>query len=90
MAGAHIEEVGAEQILLTAVTDLHLSYSDKVLVFADVVREAFVTKGVDFASDNKTVCPNFNEHSLNIRFFKMEFAQNLKILCFFAAKEYFI
>lgn len=58
MAGADVQEVCTEQVLFGSIADAYLSHSNEVLIFADVVRKAFVTKGVDFASDNKTVCPN--------------------------------
>jgi len=58
MSGTHVQEVSAEQVLFSAVTDLNLSHRNKVLIFADVVRKAFVTESVDFACDDKTVGPN--------------------------------
>lgn len=67
MAGAHVKEVSTEQILFATVADADLGHGDKVLVFTDIIRKAFVTKGVDFAGDNKTVSPNFYEHSSNIK-----------------------
>lgn len=68
MAGAHIEEVSTEQVLFATVTDANLSHSDKILVFTDIIRKAFVTQGVDFAGNDKTVSPNFYEHGINIKF----------------------
>ena len=57
MAGAHVEEVRTEQVLVVPVADLHLGHRDKVLVLADIVGKAFVTERVDLARDNKAVCP---------------------------------
>lgn len=59
MPGTHVEEVGTEQVLFGSVAYLDLGNGNKVLVFANVVRKAFVTQGVDFACNDKTVCPNF-------------------------------
>ena len=59
MAGAHVQEVRTEQVLFTPVTHAHLRDGNKVLVFTDVVRETFVAERVDFARDDKAVCPNF-------------------------------
>ena len=81
MAGAHVQEVGTEQVLFGLVADLHLGHGDKVLVLADIVGKAFVTEGVDFAGDDKTVCPDFYEHTLNITIFSNE----SKKKCFFVA-----
>lgn len=71
MVGTHVQEVGTEQVLLGTVANLHLGHGNEVLVFADVVGKAFVTESVDFASNNETVCPDFNEHDLNIRHFQI-------------------
>lgn len=60
MARAHVEEVSTEQVLFGTVTDGNLGNCDKVLVFADIVRKAFVAKGVDFTRNHKIICPNFN------------------------------
>jgi len=59
VTSADVEEVRSEQILLISVANAHLSHSDKVLVLTDVVREAFVTQRVDFARNDKIVCPHF-------------------------------
>lgn len=60
MAGAHVQEVGTEQVMFVLVAHLHLSHGNKVLVFANVVGKAFIAEGVNFTRDNKTVGPNFN------------------------------
>ena len=90
MASTYIQKVRAEQVLLGTVTDLHLSYSDEVLIFANVIRKAFVTKGVDFASNDKTICPNFYEHITNIKIFPNWKKIKTKFFTFFDRKEYFI
>ena len=69
MPRAHVEEVRTEEVLLVPVAHLHLSHGNEVLVFADIVGKAFVAERIDFTGNNKTVCPNFYEHSLNIKFF---------------------
>lgn len=68
MTGTYIQKMRTEQVLLTAVADADLRHSNEVLIFANVVGKAFVTKSVDFACDDKAVCPNFYEHALNIKF----------------------
>ena len=59
MAGAHVQEVRTEQVLFTPVTHAHLRDGNKVLVFADIVRETFVAECIDFTRDDKAVSPNF-------------------------------
>ena len=59
MAGAHVQEVRTEQILFALVAHAHLRNGNKVLVFADVVRETFIAECIDFARDDKAVGPNF-------------------------------
>lgn len=56
---ADIEEMRTEQILLVPVTDAHLSHRDEVLVFTDIVRQAFVTQRVNLARNDKIICPHF-------------------------------
>lgn len=69
MTGTHIQKVSTEQVLFSSVADLYLGNGDKVLVFANIICKAFVTKSVDFASNDKTIGPNLNEHISNIKFF---------------------
>lgn len=69
MTRAHIQEVCSEKVLFGTVTNLYLSHGNKILIFADIIRKAFVTKSVDFTGNNKTVCPNLYEHVLNIKIF---------------------
>ena len=59
MSRTHVQEVRTEQVLFTSVAHAHLRYGNKVLVFTDVVREAFVAERIDFARDDKAVGPNF-------------------------------
>ena len=59
MIGADVEEVRTEQVLLIPVANAHLRHRNKVLVLTDVVREAFVTQRVDFACNDKIICPHF-------------------------------
>ena len=60
MAGAHVQEVRTEQILFALVAHAHLRDGNKVLVFADIVREALIAERIDFTGNNKAVGPNFN------------------------------
>ena len=59
MARAHVQEVSPEQILFAPIANTHLRNGDKILIFADVVRETFIAERIDFARDNKAVGPNF-------------------------------
>ncbi len=59
MTGADVEEVRTEQVLLIPVANAYLRHRNKVLVFTDIVREAFVTQRVDFARNDKIICPHF-------------------------------
>ena len=58
MAGAYVKEVRAEEVLFALVAYLHLRDGNEFLIFTDVVRETFVAKRIDFASDDKAICPN--------------------------------
>ena len=59
MTGAHVKEVSTEQVLFAFVAHTHLRHGNKVLVFADIVRETFVAECIDFTRDDKAVSPNF-------------------------------
>ena len=59
MIRADVQEVSTEQVLLIPVANSHLSHRDKILVLTDIVRQALVTQRVDFARNDKIVCPHF-------------------------------
>ena len=58
VAGAHIEKVRTEQVLFALVAHTHLRNGNKILVFTDIIGETLVAERVDFAGDDKAVCPN--------------------------------
>ena len=60
MVRANVQEMRTEQISFIPVANAHLGHRDKVLVFTDIVRQAFVTQRVDFARNDKIISPHFN------------------------------
>ena len=60
MTRANVQKVGPKQVLLGTIANPYLSHCNKILVFADIIRKAFIAQGVDFARNDKTVCPYFN------------------------------
>ena len=59
MVRADVQKMRTEQITLVPVANAHLGHRDKILVFTDIVRQAFVTQRVDFARYDKIICPHF-------------------------------
>ena len=58
MTGAHVKEVSTEQVLFALVAYTHLRNGNEILVFTDIIGETLVAERVDFAGDDKAVCPN--------------------------------
>ena len=59
VASAHIKEVRTEQVFFVPIANAHLSHRDKIFVFTDIIRQAFVSKRVNFTRNDKIICPHF-------------------------------
>lgn len=66
MARSNIQEWRTKKFLAIMVEHACLGYRNKILAVTDIISEAFVLEGVDFAKNNEARGPDAYLHTGNI------------------------